>query len=292
MVSGDWAAPPPDIAAQYLKSKASQFHVGPSQSLRYIAMDSAKPPFNNINLRKAVIAVTNRNALILTRGGPYIGIAGTHMIPPGLAGYDQAGGATGPGNDYYANPNGNVTLAESYMKKAGYASGKYTGPPLLMVGDNSSPAKQTAEAFATQISQIGIKVNLQEVPHATMYTKFCEVPKTQPPLCPNVAWGKDFFDSQSIIVPLTYGPNIAPSGNVNTADINDPAINAAIVKAEQVTDATARANAWAAIDKMVTAGAYYDVWIWDNEVGLRSTNVNGAWNQFNSDWDLANSSLQ
>ncbi|HWC87267.1 MAG TPA: ABC transporter substrate-binding protein [Solirubrobacteraceae bacterium] len=292
MVSGDFAAPPPDIAAQYLKSKPSQFHVQASQSLRYIGMNPHSKPFGNIDVRKAIIAVTNRTALILTRGGPYIGIPATHWIPPGMPGYDQAGGAAGPGYDFYANPNGNLALAESYMKKAGYPSGKYSGPPLLMVADNASPAKETAEAFATQIAQIGFKVNLEEVPHATMYSKFCEVPKNQPPLCPNLAWGKDFFDSQSMIAPLFYGPNIAQSGNTNTAQLNNPAVNAAIAKADLLTDPTARAAAFGAIDKMVTAGAYYDTWTWDKEANLRSSNVNANYNDFNTDWDLATSSLQ
>ena len=291
-VSGDFAAPPPDIAAAYLKSKASQWHVAPSQSIRYIAMNPHDPPFNNINVRKAIIAVTNRDALILTRGGPYIGKPATHWIAPGMPGFDQAGGYAGPGNDFYANPNGNLALAESYMKKAGYPSGKYSGASLLMVADNASPAKETAEAFATQIAQIGFKVNLEEVPHATMYSKFCLVSKSQPPLCPNLAWGKDFFDSQSFIAPLFYGPNIAQTGNTNTAQLNNPTINNMIAKANVLTDATARANAYAAIDRVVTAGAYYDTWIWDNEANLRSANVNSPYNHFNTDWDLANASLQ
>ena len=48
-----------------------------------------------------------------------------------------------------ANPNGNLGLAKSYMKKAGYANGKYNGPPVLMVGDNAPPAKDTGEATLT-----------------------------------------------------------------------------------------------------------------------------------------------
>ena len=54
-----------------------------------------------------------------------------------MPGFEQAGGNAGPGYDFYANPNGNLALAESYMKKAGYPSGKYTGPPLLTIADNA-----------------------------------------------------------------------------------------------------------------------------------------------------------
>jgi peptide/nickel transport system substrate-binding protein len=292
MMSGDFAAPPPAIAKQYLKSKPSQFHVEASQSVRYIAMNPKTPPFGNINVRKAIIAVTDRNALILTRGGPYIGIPATHWIPPEMPGFATAGGDAGPGNDFYANSNGNVALAESYLKKAGYTSGKYTGAPLLMVADNASPAKETAESFATQIAQIGFKVNLEEVPHSTMLSKFCTIPKSQPPLCPSMAWGKDFFDSQSLIDPLFDGNNIATSGNTNLAQLNDPTINAEISKADQLTNATDRANAYAQLDRTLTAGAYYDTWLWDNQVSLQSGDVNGSWNKFNTDWDYANTSLK
>jgi peptide/nickel transport system substrate-binding protein len=292
MMSGDFAAPTPAIAKQYLQSKASQFHVAPSQSIRYIAMNPHTPPFGNPNVRKAIIAVTDRNSLILTRGGPYIGIPTTHFIPPGMQGFDVAGGNAGPGYDFYANPNGNLTLAESYMKKGGYPSGKYTGPPLLMVADNASPAKETSEAFAGQIAQIGFKVNLQEVPHKTMYSKFCQVAKNQPPLCPNLAWGKDFFDSQSMVDPIFNGANIAPTGNTNTAQLNDPAINARIAAAAQLTDPAARAKAYGELDRTLTGGAYYDMWIWDNEVNFTSADVNGVYNRFNTDWDLTASSLK
>ncbi len=292
LLSGDYAAPPPDIAQKYLNSKPSQFHVAPSQSIRYIAMNPKIKPLDNSNVRKAIIAVTDRNALILTRGGKYIGIPATHMIPPGMQGFDQSGGNAGPGNDYYANPNGNLQLAESYMKKAGYASGKYSGPQLLAVGDNSSPAKETAETFVQQIKQLGFNVQLTEVPHATMYSKFCLVPKSQPAFCPNMAWGKDFFDSQSMLDPLLNGKNIAAAGNTNTGQVNNPAINSALDSASQLLDPTARANAYANINKTATANAYYDDWIWDNEVNLASSDVNAVYNKFNTDWDLAYSSLK
>jgi peptide/nickel transport system substrate-binding protein len=291
-ISGDYAAPPPDIAQKYLHSKASQFHVAPSQSIRYITMNPKIKPLNNVNVRKAIIAATNRNALVLTRGGSYIGIPATHMIPPGMPGFDQAGGNAGPGYDYYANPKGNLALAESYMKKAGYPSGKYSGPALSAVGDNVSPAKETAEAFVQQMNALGFNIQLTEVPHATMYSKFCQVPKSQPAFCPNMAWGKDFFDSQSMTDPLLNGRNIAASGNTNTAQVNNPSINKSLDSAAAMTPPSSRAQAYGSVDKAATGDAYYDDWIWDNEVDMWSTNVNWVYNDFNTTTDLVNTSLK
>jgi peptide/nickel transport system substrate-binding protein len=293
MMSGDFAAPPPAILRQGLTTQKSQFQISPSGGNRYIALNTTVKPLDNINFRRAIAAVIDRNALRLTRGGPAIGTVATHFIPPLMPGFAEAGGVAGPGNDFFANPNGNVALAESYMKKAGYPSGKYTGPPLLTVADNQPPASDTAQAVQSQLGQLGIKLTFREVPHATMLTKYCEVPKAKVAICPTVGWGKDFFDSQSMITPVFYGGNIVPSGNTNMAQANDPTLNAQMRKAEQLTDPTARANAWAALDKAITAQAFVVTWLWDNEVGFHSTNVNGVQWPFNGNtWDLTASSLK
>ena len=293
MMSGDSAVPPPAILKQGLTTKKSQFQISPSGGNRYLALNSTVKPFDNLNVRKAVAAVINRNALRQTRGGPAVGTVATHFIPPLMPGFDQAGGKAGPGYDFYKNPNGDVALAKSYMKKAGFSNGMYTGGPVLAVADNQPPAKQTAEAVQQQLKAIGINLNLREVPHATMYSKFCQVPKAKVALCPSMGWGKDFFDAQSMIDPVFNGKNIVPSGNVNTAQANNPAFNARIDKATSITDANARAAAYGSLDKDLTGQVYYVTWLWDNEVNFTSKNVKGVQNAFNGQaWDLTFSSIK
>ena len=142
------------------------------------------------------------------------------------------------------------------------------------------------------MKQIGFNVQLSEVPHKTMYSQFCQVPKNQPAFCPNMAWGKDFIDSQSMVDPLLNGANIPASGNSNTAQVNNAALNKQLAAASQLQNPTARAAAYAKIDKDATANAYYDDWIWDNQVNMWSTNVNYVYNKFNTDTDLTFSSLK
>jgi peptide/nickel transport system substrate-binding protein len=293
LMSGDYAAPPAAILKQGLTSEKSQFQIQPSGGNRYIGLNTTVKPLDNLNFRRAIAAVLDRNALRLTRGGPAIGTVATHFIPPQMPGFDEAGGNAGPGYDFYANPNGNLALAESYMKKAGYPSGKYTGPPLLTIADDQAPAKNTAEAVQSQLAQIGIQLTFREVPHATMLTKYCEVPKAAVAICPTLGWGKDFFDSQSMIDPVFNGKNIVPSGNTNIAQANNPQLNAQMDAAEKLTDPTARAAAWANLDKEITGQVYVVAWLWDNEVGFHSSNVNGVQWSFNgNDWDLTASSLK
>jgi peptide/nickel transport system substrate-binding protein len=291
MISGDFAAPPTAVFKQALTSRKDQVAIIPAGSNRYIALNSKKPPFDNPDVRKAVVAATNRNALIQTRGGPTIGKPATHLIPPGMGGFEEAGGF-GSKYDFYKNPNGDPAVAAKYMKAAGFSSGKYNGPEILMVGDDQPPASKTGEAFLNVLKSLGFNVRYRQVPHDVMYSKFCQVPKNEPNICPNVGWGKDFFDAESMINPTFNGKNIVPSGNVNYPQLNDPEINKMMVAAQQLTDQAERDKAWAAIDDKITAGAYVVMWIWDNDVNIRSKNVNGVQNKFNASWDVTYTSLK
>jgi peptide/nickel transport system substrate-binding protein len=291
MMSGDYAAPPTAILKAALKSRKDQLNIAPSQGIRFISLNTKVKPLDNINVRKAITAATDREALRITRGGETLGPIANHLIPPEMPGFEEAGGLAGPGYDFLANPKGDLNLAKEYMKKAGYKNGLYSGPQLLVIADNQEPASKTGEAFQAQIEKLGFKLNFREVLHATVISK-CGTIKAAVAICPTLGWGKDFFDSQSMLDPILNGKNIVPVGNANYPQANDPKLNAAVDKAETLTDATARAKAWAAIDKQATAGAFYVPWLWDNQINFASKNVNGVKNKFNSSWDLTASSLK
>lgn len=292
MISGDFAAPPTAIMKKAYTTQRDQVQIIPSGGNRYIALNTAIPPFNNENLRKAVVAQTDRNALIQTRGGPLLGKPATHIIPPGLGGFEEAGGFTSKNDFYSKDGSAQPDVAKKYMQAAGFASGKYNGPEILMVGDDQPPASKTGEAFLEVLKQLGFKVRYRQVPHDVMYSKFCQVPKAKVNVCPNTGWGKDFFDAESMLFPTFYGKNIVPSGNVNYPQLNDPKINADMDKARALTDQAERDKAWAAIDDEITAGAYVVMWIWDNDVNIRSKNVSGVQNKFNASWDVTYTSLK
>lgn len=292
MMSGDYAAPPTAVLKQALSQRKDQLNIAPSQGIRFIALNNKVKPLDNINVRKAIIAATDRETLRVTRGGETLGPIANHMIPPEMPGFEEAGGLQGPGFDFLANPKGDLNLAKEYMKKAGYKSGLYSGPPILVISDNQEPASKTGQAFQAQITKLGFKLNFRQVQHADVISKFCGSPKAAVAICPTLGWGKDFFDSQSSLDPVLNGKNIVPVGNTNTAQADDPKLNAAMDKAETLTDPAARAKAWAAIDKTATGEAFYVPWLWDNQINFASANVNGVKNKFNSSWDFTASSLK
>jgi peptide/nickel transport system substrate-binding protein len=256
-------------------------------------MNTTVKPFDNINVRKAVIAGMNKNALRLAFGGPLVGEIPTHYIAPSLAGFNEAGGMNGPDLDFMHTPNGDPALAASYMKKAGYPSGKYTGGGTFqMVTDGAGAQKKVAETALTSFEQLGFKVKLLAVERSTMYSKYCSVPKAKVAICPSVGWLKDFADPQTVLDPTFNGKNILPTNSSNWCQLDDKALNAQMNKAQTTVGDEARAQAWADIDKKVMETACAITWQWDKPYLVRSENVNPVLNKANAAWDLSSMSLK
>ncbi len=185
-MNGDFPPTPSVQKEAAQEAEPEQFQLPELPGYRHIALNTQAPPFDDINVRKAVIANSDREALRNTRGGPLLGPVATHYISPGFPGFEESGGLEGFGLDFLANPNGDPELAAEYMKKAGFESGKCEGSEceISMVGDNIPPGKKTAEVFKGQLEELGFKVNFRPVDHAIMYTRFCSVPEQQPPGLP------------------------------------------------------------------------------------------------------------
>ena len=124
-----------------------------------------------------------------------------------------------------------------------------------------------------------------------MFTRYCNVPDQEPNVCPSVGWLKDFQDPQSMLQPTFSGDAIVPSNNSNWPLLDDPAINKAINEAVLVEDPDERAQAWTDVNEQIVEQAPGVLYVWDNQVNIRSTDVAGVINLFNANWDLAYTSL-
>ncbi len=293
-VNGDFSTPPSVIKQAATTGEEGQLTVTPSGGNRYISLNTQDPPFDDINVRKAVIAGSNRTDLRNTRGGELVGPVATHYLPPDFPGFEEAGGLEGTGLDYLANPDGDPDVSAEYFKKAGMESGKCEGADceITMVGDDSPPGSDTAEVFRSQLEEMGFDVNFQKVTHDIMYTKFCSVPTNAPDVCPNVGWLKDFNDGQSMLDPTFNGENVVPENNSNWPQLNVTEVNKAIDDAALIDNLDERNQAWGDVDTMINEQAPAVPWVWDNQANIQSADVAGVINKFNANWDLSFTSLK
>jgi peptide/nickel transport system substrate-binding protein len=295
----DAGSPPAPVLKQALSRSKDQVVFVASGGTRYIAFDTKVKPFDNINLRKAIIAASNRNALRLTRGGAILGDIATGWIPPGIPGFEEAGGLKQNTDlDYLKNPEGDPAVSKKYMDLAAkdglpIKDGKWTGgEKVLTIATNADPGKKTAEVFQGQMEELGFKLNFRIVPQDTLYTKFCGVPKQEVAICPNVGWFKDFADPQSMLDATFNGKNILDQGNVNWPQLNVPAINDAMKTASTVPVGPERNKAWAKIGHMIAEQAPAIPWIWDKTASVGSKNVNQVVNGYYTTHDLSFTSIK
>ena len=282
--------PPSAVLKTAYESKKTQLSVGPL-GIYYAALNTQVPPFNNINLRKAVIAAENRQAYLLARGGALVGQVATHFIYPEVPGFAESGGNKGFGEDYMSSPTGNMAVATKYMKLAGYPSGKYTGSAAVqIVGSNSDPGPQEMQIVQTGLTALGFKTSIKAVPQQTMYSKFCGYVKAHVNVCPTAGWIEDFPDPYAALFVPFSGEAIVPINNSNWAVLNDPAVNKGIDAAAAIQDHTARLAAFAKVDKQIVDDAPAIPEIWADNALVKGSGVKGVLDPWNDDWNLSFSS--
>jgi peptide/nickel transport system substrate-binding protein len=282
--------PAQSIVKEAYEHDPQQITFTPGAGTYYASLNNAHGPFTNVNLRKAVWAALDRDAIVKIFGGPLVAQPMTHFLYPGVAGYEQAGGAAGPKVDYNEHPEGDMTVAAKYMKLAGYPSGRYTGGKTLqVVGSTGEPEEGAAQIVNQTLQNLGFKTHLSLVDHSTMQAKYCGVPAQQIDVCPNVGWVRDFADPQTVLLPTFYGPAIEANGNSNWSQVNDPTINAAMQKAELVVGEPARAEAWAKIDEMLVDQAVAVPEVYGSLANIEGHGVDGVdqlWNGGAWDYDF------
>ena len=293
MISGDFV-PPPTVLKRALRDDPRQISVAPGGSRREVTMDTSRPPFDDLNVRKAVIAGMNREALRLQFGGQAYGLIAQHYLPPGMQGFEQSGAEQGFRDlDWLHDPGGDARLAARYFRAAGYADGRYDGEEtVVIVGVNSSPDAEVAQRVEQQLRELGFKTRLRLYTGDTVVTKFCGVRDSEVHVCPNFGWTKDFSDAQTMLDPTFSGEHLAATRNANWSELDDPELNAMIARARLVTGTEERAKAWAEVNHEVLSLAPTVPYMWDNIPALTSADVRGVQNLYTGGWDLSFTSLR
>jgi peptide/nickel transport system substrate-binding protein len=287
-------APAPSTVTLAYQQYPSQITFTPGSGEHYAALNNAAGPFKNINLRRAVWAALDREAIARARGGSLVAAAATHFIYPGGDGFEQSGGYPGPQVDFNQNVSGDMALATRYMKRAGFKSGKYTGGDTLqVVGANGGTDVAVIDIVNSDLTSLGFRTHVIRVDPVTMDTKYCGVPAREIDVCATVGWVRDLADPLSILYPAFYGPAIVAANDRNWGQVNDPTLNAAMHQAALIMTPAARDQAWANVDKRLVYDAVAVPEEFDNQPSIESKNVSGVNDLWNGGtWDYGFTSLK
>jgi peptide/nickel transport system substrate-binding protein len=281
------------IVERFAKQAKDRISFTPNGN-RFVAVNTQRKPFSDINVRKAFAAALDRRAMQLQRGGTLVGDIASHFLPPAIPGFAEAGGFAGTGADYLSKPAGDPALAASYMRKAGYASGKAGGASIVMIGANDSPARETEQVMREALATtLGFDVRLRLVDQRA-YTTLCgtvsELKRID--VCANSGWIPDFIDPYAMLNPNFNGAAIQPVSNNNVSLFDDRQINAAMERGALINDPAQRARAWGSIDRRLVTEVAAIPYFWDKVALAVSKNVHGVVARWNAAWDLAYMSLK
>jgi peptide/nickel transport system substrate-binding protein len=221
-LDGSWASlPPKTLEQQYLTNPdlKDNFHINAGDRTWYITMNMLVPPFDDVNVRKAVNFVIDKSALQKAWGGPAHGEIATMPEPPEVL-------PETADTDPYPSPNheGDVQAAQDAMKESQYDSngdGQCDADVcsnVLLVSRNIPPWTDMNPILSENLAEIGINVKIRELETGTSYTTI-QTADNLIPIAANAGWGKDYADPYGFDFFIFHSAGIACSGQVNYSEM-------------------------------------------------------------------------
>ena len=210
--------PPPQQVQRYSTDPElkDQIHSDPSDAVRYVEMNLALPPFDDIHVRRAMNLILDKEGFRQLRGGPLFGELAGHIMVNSLEGNALLD------YDPYATPNGRGDLeaAKAEIAQSAYDSdgdGVCDDPScqaILTIIDEADPYPDQTALLAQSVEPLGMSLDVKTFERTTMYSK-CEDPNTHWQLCPSTSWGKDYPDGYTFGPPLFSQAAIGPESCCN-----------------------------------------------------------------------------
>ncbi|MGW0935530.1 ABC transporter substrate-binding protein [Streptomyces sp. NPDC002666] len=225
------------------KKLAARVGTGHFGYTNYIAFNPKVKPFDNPKVRQAISYAVDRTSVVNAAGGSSLAEPATTFLP------DQDSFGYTPYDAFPAGKNGNAAKARELLKEAGYPDGLTV--TLTHNNDkNYATSPEIATALQEGLKKAGITVKLQGL-EDNAYSDTVYNVKTEPGFFLG-GWGADWPSGGPFFAPIFDGRQIVKAGyNFNSAQLNDPAVNKEIDEINKLTDLSAAAERWGALDKKV-----------------------------------------
>jgi peptide/nickel transport system substrate-binding protein len=285
-------AVPPELIREYQSDPELQdrLNIYPNDGVRYISMNLAVPPFDDIHVRKAMNFALDKEGMRQLRGGPSVGEIAGHIMVNSLQNnllvdYDP-----------YATPDngGDIAAAMEEMKQSKYDSdgdGVCDDPVcdgVLAVTDREDPYGKQAALFGPIFEQLGITLDIKELERSVMYQN-CMDANTASGMCLGSGWFKDYPDGTTFGAPLfgsvalwesccNYALLGATSEQLSGWGYEDvtsvPSVDADIDACDALPPGDERFQCWADLDKKLMEEVVpWIPYLFDNNVDIISENV-------------------
>ncbi|MFE4534303.1 ABC transporter substrate-binding protein [Streptomyces scopuliridis] len=225
------------------KELAARVGTGHFGYTNYLAFNPKVKPFDNPKVRQAISYAINRTSVINAAGGSALAEPATTFLP------EQPAFGYTPYDHFPAGKTGDPAKAKELLKEAGYADG-LTISLTHSTAQNRETSPEVATAVQEALKQAGITVKLQGLePNAFNEARWSV--KDSPGFFLS-RWGADWPSGGPFLAPIFDGRQIVKDGsNFNHAQLDDPSVNKEIDEINKLTELSAAAKRWGALDKKI-----------------------------------------
>jgi peptide/nickel transport system substrate-binding protein len=210
----------PDLAAQLTGAGDVKVLTAVTERIAYLKLNTSRPPFDDVNLRRAVAYAVDRQSIIE-------GLLGGYDKPVSqLASVDYAGYVPGIEGLPF-----DPEEARQLVRKAGAKAAE----PIAFV---TSPTfdQRIVQALVQQLSDVGFKINVESVDFAT-YLQRAQSEKIKQPAISFGRWSCACQDADGISFPLLHSSS-------SFSALSDPKIDAPLAAARNTLDEGKRLAAY------------------------------------------------
>jgi peptide/nickel transport system substrate-binding protein len=229
----DWMQNPPPTD-RYLELRheyeGTQFRVEPMLSTYYFWMNTTKPPFNDLRVRKAANFAIDPLVLRRIYGGQLT--PSQQILSPGMPGYR------------------NFVLFPYDMAKAQrlVAAADPSDRKVTVWTDNESPNQEAAAYYRAQLQEMGLRAHLKVV-SADRYFSVIGNRSTHNLDTGWSDWFADYPHPDDFFRPMLLGSSILPFNNGNFSQIDVPSLNSKIEALNDEPLDPGRERGYAALDR-------------------------------------------
>jgi peptide/nickel transport system substrate-binding protein len=255
---------------------ASQVHVNTLTADWYMALNTTKPPFNNVLARQAINYAANRSAYVKIAGGPSLAVPACQILPPNFPSYKAyCPYTTGPQTVWSG---ANVAKAKQLVQQSGTK-----GDTVVVNSTNDQVGTALAEQMVKDLQSIGYKATTQLLTASNQYPFVQNSANSRKWDVAWSAWYQDYPAPSDFLNVLLGCGTIHKNSDAspNIAEFCDKSINNLINKAEAdgSTNPTEAASLWTQVDHMDTQQAPWVDLYNPKQIDFLAKNVHGyEWN--------------
>ena len=236
----------------------------PLNAIQYLSMNTEMPPFDRVNVRRAVNHAIDRQRIVRLISDR--GILARGVLPPGMPGF----------NEELEGYDHDPEKARRLLAEAGYPDGFTTE---LMITAQSGIDTKIGQAVQQDLEEVGITVEIRPV---TGPTRIEATGRRGTVPFSTFGWYQDYPDPSNFLDVLLNGDRITEVNSTNVAFYDNESVNTLLNEASTSTDQDHRLALYREAERLVVEDApwvflYYPQMYLLRQPWLKGLKLNPVW---------------